>query len=241
MFASAAATERLVGVVLVLAAAGIGGAVTVVAGRTLLQRTTDDRVLARVFAVQESTSLLGLALGALLAPILIDTLGVRGAWVPLGLGVVVLALACLGLLRSLDREARWLPLELALLRSVPFVAALPPYGLERLAHQVRWRSVAAGEVVVEQGALGDEMFVVGEGELSAWVAGERRPGTLHERQWFGEIAMLRGAERTATVVAETPARLLVVPRGAFLRAAGGDVDQTALALQASRTYPDLAS
>lgn len=239
MFAAASATERLVGVVLVLAAAGVGGAVTVVAGRTLLQRTTDDRVLARVFAVQESTSLLGLALGALAAPILIGSLGVRGAWVPLGVGVVVLALACLGLLRTLDRQARWLPLELSLLRAVPFVAALPPYGLERLAHQVQWRAVRAGEVVIEQGQLGDQMFVVGEGELSAWVAGERRPGTLHERMWFGEIAMLRGAERTATVVAETPARLLVVQRGAFLRAAGGEVDQVALAQQASRTYPDL--
>ena len=239
MFASAALTARLVGVVLVLAAAGIGGAVTVVAGRTLLQRTTDERVLARVFAVQESTSLLGLALGAVLAPVLIGTLGVRGAWVPLGLGVVLLALACLGLLRSLDAEARWLPLELSLLRAVPFVATLPPYQLEKLAHRVRWRTASAGETVVAQGETGDDMYVVADGELSTWVSGERRPGTLRERQWFGEVAMLRGSERTATVVAETPVRLLVVPRAAFVRAAGGDAESADLAQEAVRAYPDL--
>ena len=34
------------------------------AGRTLLQRTSDEAVMARVFAVQEGTSLLGVALGA---------------------------------------------------------------------------------------------------------------------------------------------------------------------------------
>ncbi|MFN8156604.1 MAG: cyclic nucleotide-binding domain-containing protein [Candidatus Nanopelagicales bacterium] len=239
MFASAALTARLVGVVLVLAAAGIGGAVTVVAGRTLLQRTTDERVLARVFAVQESTSLLGLALGAVLAPVLIGTLGVRGAWVPLGLGVVLLALACLGLLRSLDSQARWLPLELSLLRAVPFVATLPPYQLEKLAHRVRWRTASAGETVVAQGETGDDMYVVADGELSTWVSGERRPGTLRERQWFGEVAMLRGSERTATVVAETPVRLLVVPRAAFVRAAGGDAESADLAQEAVRAYPDL--
>lgn len=239
MFAATSLAGQLLGVVLVLAVAGVGGAVTVVAGRTLLQRTTDDRVLARVFAVQESASLLALALGALLAPVLIDLLGVRGAWVPLGLGVVVLAACCLGLLRSLDQQSRWLPVELALLRKVPFVAALPPYGLERLAHQVAWRTAPAGQVVVTQGEPGDDMFVVAEGEVSAWVSGERRPGTLRDGQWFGEIAMLHGTARTATVVAETPVRLMVVSRGAFLRAAGSDVDHSALAVQAARTYPDL--
>jgi hypothetical protein len=51
-----------------LAVAGFGSAVLMVAGRTLLQRISDDRALARMFAVQETVSLVGLSLGAVLAP-----------------------------------------------------------------------------------------------------------------------------------------------------------------------------
>ncbi|MGD9955761.1 MAG: hypothetical protein AB7V23_06810, partial [Candidatus Nanopelagicales bacterium] len=123
----------LVPAAVTLALTGFGGAVTVVAGRTLLQRATDDRILARVFAVQESTALLGSAAGALMVPLLIDLVGTRVAWVPLGAGVVLLAGACIGFLRRLEARAHYLPRELALLRRVPFLAELPPYDVERLA------------------------------------------------------------------------------------------------------------
>ena len=239
-FASTGATTRIGAAVLVLTVAGIGGAITIVSGRTLLQRSTDDEILARVFAVQESVSLLGLALGAVLAPILVSLLGLHGAWVPVGLGASLLALLSLRVVRRLDERSQWLPLEIGLLRTVPFVASLPPYGLERLAHEVGWRSVSAGEAVTEPGLPGSDLFVVGEGELSVWVDGTRRPGVLGPRTYFGEVAMLRGGPRTATVVAETHARLLVVPRVGFLRATGGDVAATELAQYTTDAYPDLA-
>lgn len=239
-FAGTAATDLLVSVVLVLALAGLGGSVTLVTGRTLLHRTTDERVLARVFAVQESVALLGLAAGAVLAPLLIRAVGVRAAWLPLGVAVAVLALTGLPGVRRLDARSRFLPIELALLRRVPFLAALAPYRLEVLADSVEWRDAAPGDAVVEQGSFGDDLYLVGEGELTAWVAGERRPGVLGPGRYFGEIAMLRGAPRTATVIAETPSRLLVVRRAAFLDAAGGDIDGTELALEAARAYPDLS-
>jgi len=116
----------LVPAAVTLALTGFGGAVTVVAGRTLLQRATDDRILARVFAVQESTALLGTAAGALLVPVLIDRVGTQLAWVPLGVGVVLASVACIGFIRRLEARAQYLPRELALLRRVPFLAELPP-------------------------------------------------------------------------------------------------------------------
>jgi len=236
LFASIAAWDRLVPVVIVLAAAGIGGAVTIVAGRTLLQRTTDDQVLARVFALQESASLLGLALGAILAPALIHSVGVQYAWLPLGLAVAAVGALGIAPIGVLDRRARWLPQELRLLRGVPFIGALPPYGLERLAQETRWVTFRAGDVIGSAGDEGDQMYIVGDGELSAWSRGERRPGVLGPGRWFGSATMLRGMPRAATVVGETHGRLLEVTRSAFVHAAGGD-DREELVLH-SRLDPE---
>ena len=239
-FATTAASARLLIVVGLLAVAGLCGAITIVAGRTLLQRTINDDVLARVFAVQESVSLLGLAIGSILAPVLIGLVGLRLAWLPLGIGVAFFALLALPLVRSLDRVARWLPEEISLLRQIPFIDILPPHGIEQLAHEVSWRTAKAGELVVEQGVAGDDLFVVAEGELSVWVSEQRRPGVLVPGRYFGEVAMLRGNPRSATVVAETPTRLLVVPRMGFVHASHGDVRATELAIESARAYQDLA-
>ena len=240
LFASTALFHRLVPVMLVLAASGVGVAVAVVAGRTLLQRTTDDRVLARVFAIQESVSLLGLALGAALAPVLARSVGVSAAWLPLGLAISALALLGILPLRRLDASSHYHPDELHLLRSVPFIGALPPYGLERLSQSAQWQRVSAGEVLLNSGDEGHEMYLVAEGELSVWVGGRRRPGVLGPGRWVGEVALLTGSRRTATVIVETPGRVLVVTRAAFIRAAGGD-DHAELARSASDLYPDLRS
>ncbi|MFM7064226.1 MAG: MFS transporter, partial [Actinomycetes bacterium] len=222
LFASTGAWDKLLPVVVILAVAGIGGAVTTVAGRTLLQRTTDDEVLARVFAVQESVALLGLALGAALAPVLVSTVGVQWAWIPLGVAVAAIGLLSIGPLRSLDLRARWLPVELHLLRGLPFISALPPYGLERLAHEATWTPFRAGEVIAAEGQHGDALGILGDGEASAWVDGRRRPGVLGSGGWFGEESLLRGESQSATVIAETHGRLLTVTQASFRRAAGDE-------------------
>jgi hypothetical protein len=223
-----------------LALTGFGGAVTVVAGRTLLQRATDDRILARVFAVQESTALLGTAAGALLAPLLIDLVGTQLAWVPLGVGVVLLALCCIVFLRKLEARAQYLPRELALLRRVPFLADLPPYDVERVARSSRWAEVAAGTAVVQQGEVGREFYVIDSGELSVTINGARKPDLLRAGGFFGEVALLRHIPRTATVTAETDVALLVVRGDDFLAAVTGEVDGGGIAAEIASRYSDLA-
>ena len=116
----------------------------------------------------------------------------------------------------------------------------PPYGLERLSQSAQWQRVSAGEVLLNSGDEGHEMYLVAEGELSVWVGGRRRPGVLGPGRWVGEVALLPGSRRTATVIVETPGRVLVVTRAAFIRAAGGD-DHAELARSASDLYPDLRS
>ena len=77
--------------VLLLAVGGAGIALALGATRTLVVRITDARILTRVFSVQESLSLLGAGLGAVVAPVLIEWLGASDAYAPLGLLLIALA------------------------------------------------------------------------------------------------------------------------------------------------------
>ncbi len=237
-FAAVALIVLLAPAIVALAVSGMAAAIMMVAGRTLLQRTSDEAVLARVFAVQEGTSLLGLALGAIVAPILVDRLGPAEAFVPFGIAAVLLTLACLPLLRRLDIRAVLRPHESALLRSIPFLDALPTYELEQLSRRAEWLDVPAGQVVVTQGDVGDRFYVIAEGQFVVSIDGVRRPGELGPGTGFGEIALLHAVPRTATVTADTEGRLLTVLADDFLAAVTGSPDGHAVAREVSRAYLD---
>jgi CRP-like cAMP-binding protein len=88
----------------------------------------------------------------------------------------------------------------AVLKKVPLFAGLDDRELEQIATSMRERRVAAGEVVLEQGAGGAGFFVVGEGEADVTVDGSP-VGMVGPGDYFGEIALLTGSDRTATVTA----------------------------------------
>jgi predicted MFS family arabinose efflux permease len=219
---------------LVLSGVGIGAAQ--VGARTLLQRGTDDRVLARVFAVQEGVMLLGLAVGAVVAPLLIHGFGSGAAFAVLGAGLLVLALVALGPMRALDRRAVLRPDVVAALRGVAFLGAMSLPALERLSHAAEWIDVPADRAVVVQGDPGDAFYVVGSGSLSVDVDGVRRPHTLVAGQGFGEIALLHDLRRTATVTALEPCRLLRVEREDFLAAVTGSPDGATVAHEVAAAH-----
>jgi len=237
-FAAVALIVLLAPAVVALAVSGMAAAVMMVAGRTLLQRTSDEAVLARVFSVQEGTSLLGLALGAILAPMLVDRLDPAAAFVPLGIGAVLLTVVCYPLMRRLDARAVLRPHESALLRSVPFLAALPTYELEQLSQRAEWLDADPGQVIVTQGDVGDRFYVIAEGRFSVTIDGVRRPDLLGPGTGFGEVALLHSVPRTATITAETVGRLLVVRADDFLAAVTGSPDGHAVAREVSRAYLD---
>ena len=74
--------------------------------------------------------------------------------------------------------------------------------------------VPAGEVLTEQGAPGEEFFVVVEGTATASRNGLTL-ATLGPGSFFGELALLDGGNRTATVVADSDMGLLVLSRREF--------------------------
>lgn len=237
LFVSALAIlPTLVLAALSLVVAGIGMSVLLVAGRTLLQRSADDRMLARVFAVQEASGLIGLAVGSLAAPVLIGWFSVRGAFVPLGLGTVAIALTAHLVIRRLDVGAVWLPGELALLRGVPFLAVLPPYEIERLARHALWANTKESEAIIREGEVGDAFYIIERGEFEVWINGLGGVRVLGPGDGFGEVALLRSVPRTATVTSMTAGRVLVIKAADFLAAVTGSPDGRTLAAEVSRTY-----
>ena len=235
-FAVVALLHELAAAMLLIALVGAASALLLVASRTLMQRAIDDRVLARVFAVQEGASLLGLAFGAASVTVFIQWLSPAGAFVPLGLGASLLALLVAPLVRRLDARAVYLPQELALLSGVGFLALLPEYELERLTQLAGWTDVPRGVDAVQQGDPGDAFYVIGEGMFTVAVDGAPVGRTLRTGDSFGEIALLESIPRTATVTAQTPARLLAVSGADFLAAVTGSADGNALAVEVARAH-----
>jgi CRP-like cAMP-binding protein len=78
---------------------------------------------------------------------------------------------------------------------------------DALAPKLVRRPFAAGEAMVRQGEAGDSLFLIVEGHLSAMFAppgrAEREAGKLAPGDCFGEMSLMTGAPRSATVVART--------------------------------------
>ncbi len=89
------------------------------------------------------------------------------------------------------------------LAQVPFFSTLSKKELERLAEDTDVVSFAVGQPIVQEGMLGETMFVVLSGEATV-LQGKRRLGTIRPGEVFGEVAVLDGSPRSATVIAQTP-------------------------------------
>jgi CRP-like cAMP-binding protein len=152
-----------------------------------------------------------------IAPLLLDWVGIRWSLVITGAVLPVLAALTWRGLLEIDAEARAPGPELELLERVPLFAPLPGPALERLASQLETVQVAAGTNVITQGEPGDRFYVVAEGRLDVVVDGNPTR-SLGPGDSFGEIALLRDVPRTATVTATTDARLYALAREAFLEA-----------------------
>jgi len=219
-FALSGLTNHFLWSLLLLAAAGAGKSFLEVAARTLLQRSVNEDVLARVFGLQEGLMLLAMAVGALFVPLLVGLVGPRGAFVMAGLMLPLLAATTWRRLKSIDAEAPAPPKSLLLLLRVPMFGHLPVPVVERVAGQCVAVEFGAGESVIRQGDHGEHFYVVESGQLEVAVDGQPRP-SLGPGDSFGEIALMRDLPRTASVTAATDARLWMLDQTTFLAALTG--------------------
>ena len=109
---------------------------------------------------------------------------------------------------------------LGALSRIDFLSVLSPEELETVAQQAAVRVYLPGEAVVRQGDAGAEFFIIlegtadvrrGEGGKVATVA------TLHPMQFFGEMSLLTGEPRSATIVAQTKLEVVVVTKAVLER------------------------
>jgi predicted MFS family arabinose efflux permease len=204
-----------------LAVLGAGNAVLDIAGFTLLQRLVPNDARGRVFGLLEAMVMLTVGVGAALAPLLVELAGARLALVVTGLLLPVAALATWPWMRSSDRFALVPARELALLRGVPMLGALPMTAVEELACRMQSRSFVAGSRIVTLGEVGDRFYVLASGEAEVSMPGHQTH-RLGPGESFGEIALLRDVRRTATVTAMDEVETLAIDRDVFVAAVSGD-------------------
>jgi CRP-like cAMP-binding protein len=100
-------------------------------------------------------------------------------------------------------------MELGRLEAFPLLAKLPAAELDELVAVVSEVDVDTGATVVTRDDYGAAVYFVEDGEAEVQMeGGEGR--AIGPRDTFGEISLLLTGERTATVVARTPMRLLML-------------------------------
>ena len=102
------------------------------------------------------------------------------------------------------------------LQRVPLFSGFNEDELRRVAELSRIVEAQAGTLVTQVGEPGDSFFIIIDGAV-----GVRTPvgagSELHAGDFFGEMSLLDGEPRSATIVATTDLRLLVVDRSHFWR------------------------
>jgi small-conductance mechanosensitive channel len=102
-----------------------------------------------------------------------------------------------------------------LIAAVPVFAALSEDAHRALAAGARSLQYAKGEAVVREGDTSTSMFIVERGSVDIIIAGGQRVATTGAGGYFGEMSLLTGAERTATVTAATDCALVEISVDAF--------------------------
>jgi len=117
------------------------------------------------------------------------------------------------------RRSRSLPPHLEAIRKVPLFEDLSPRDLQVLEPIVHQRKYVAGEMIFEQGQEGLGMYILVEGRVRISRADQNREheiAVLGAGDFFGELALLDGAPRTATARAESNTSLVGFFRPEFL-------------------------
>ena len=192
---------------------------------TTLQRILSAEVLGRAFGAIDSLLVAGMLAGSLTAPFVINLFGLRAGLLFAGGLMMGVSLLILPRGREIDRRsadrAAALEPRVAALVNLDIFEGATRQTLESLAELLTEERVDAGSIVIRQGDPPDDLFVVVAGELDVTAAGadgrERKVGSLSAGDYFGEIGLLQGIPRTATVRARTAADLYRIPGPDFLR------------------------
>jgi CRP/FNR family transcriptional regulator, cyclic AMP receptor protein len=104
------------------------------------------------------------------------------------------------------------------LGALPLFARMPKRQLRGIAKLAKIVDYDPAEVIVQAGEQGDSFYLMLDGR--ARVLGRSR--VLRPGDFFGEMALIDGGPRSATITATSPVRVMKLPRRAFLKALKAD-------------------
>ncbi|MDQ1704418.1 MAG: hypothetical protein QOF18_784 [Frankiaceae bacterium] len=220
---------------------------------TALQRDLPREVLSRVFGIFESAVPAALLLSSFITAVILRNIGLTKTMLTIGFGFSAAAVLGLAPILRADRRSvalvRALAPRIALLETLDLFTGASRATLERLARCATEVAQSAGEVIIEEGAEADALWILTDGAVSVSALGEgarvRRLRTMSAPSFFGEIGLLRGLPRTATVRAIEPCRLLRIEADDFFAALQGAAVSGSLLAQSAarlaRSHPRLSA
>jgi predicted MFS family arabinose efflux permease len=240
LFALGQARDLVVALI-AMAVASTGSLVVEVTATTLFQRVVPDEVRGRALGLMETIGVAAYALGALLLPLAAIAIGVEPVLAGAAIAIAVGAFAGVVVIG----RAAWSPEAFAglaagraRLAALPVFAGLPSSRLDAAAGRLERVTTRAGEVVIAQGDNADRFYVVDSGRFLVTQEAEGLPPAelreLREGDVFGEIGLLTGAPRSATVTATADGVLLALGGRDFLELVGSGPGLTSRLLDLHR-------
>lgn len=212
---------------LVAMAAASGGSLLVsVVCETLFQRIVPDEVRGRALGFLGTVTVLMFAIGSLALPAAAQVVGVTPVLI---VSAVAMAVAMVLTIVALGPFATQVPADVPVKRwltDLEIFRGLPPGRIETAERHAVVVPVTAGQVIIRQGDPADRFYVIAEG--TAEVTQTPAAGgpavvlrTMGAGEAFGEIGLLAGSRRTATVTARSAGTLVALDGESFLELVNG--------------------
>jgi MFS family permease len=223
-----------------IAVAAAGSLVVEVTSTTIFQRVVPDAVRGRTLGIIGTVTTVAFAAGSFLLPVLADAVGIGPVLAISAVAVAVAGTAGALMAASAARRRAGSTADVRVtgLAGLPLFSGVPAAALEAIAVRMERVCVAAGEVVIREGDAADRFYLIDAGSFAV----TRRPGgavgeaaageaaareaareaavehlrTMGPGEVFGEIGLLRGVPRTATVTAATDGVLMALDGADFL-------------------------
>jgi CRP-like cAMP-binding protein len=220
---------------------------------TALQRDLPRAVLSRVFGIFESAVPASLLMSSFITAVILRNVGLTDTLLIIAFGFSGAAVLGLGPILRADRNSmavvRALAPRVELLRGLDLFSGASQPALERLARSASEVSAPAGTVILREGDDADALWVLTAGEVTVTARGEAQRArllrTMSAPSYFGEIGLLHGLPRTATVRAVGSCELLRIEAEDFFAALQGAGVSSSLLAQSSarlaRSHPRLSA
>ncbi len=114
---------------------------------------------------------------------------------------------------------------ISFLKKVDILKNLSDYEIGQITDAIRTEKISKGTEVITQGEIGDKFYFLEEGNAIAYKKFDDNPipkevMKYKEGQFFGELALMKGDPRAATVICETDCVYLTLDRLSFKRLLG---------------------